>query len=158
MALAVALVAVVGCNSSASPTSPGPALTTAEVELQLLQLTNRARSTADIDPDLTPDPALSDVARSHSAAMRDMGFLGHEGPDGKSLRERLDEAGVDYSRAAENIAQVNNSTNPAAFAHDLLMDSERHRANILDSRFSLMGIGVTRSNDTFWITQIFIKP
>jgi len=147
-----------GCSSSESPTSPSGALTASEVELQLLQLTNRERFSAEVNPDLTSDSALSEIARSHSFAMRDQGFFGHEGPDGRTLRQRLDVAGVPYSRAAENIAQVTNSTDPAVFAHELLMDSERHRANILDPRFSYVGIGVSRSGDTFWITQIFIRP
>jgi len=156
--LIFALILALGCSSSESPTSPSGAPTASEVELQLQQLTNRERSTAKVDPDLRADSALSDIARSHSLAMRDMGFFGHGGSDGRTLRQRLESAGIEYSRAAENIAQVTNSTNPAGFAHDLLMDSERHRANILDPRFSNVGIGVSRSNGTFWITQVFVKP
>jgi uncharacterized protein YkwD len=159
VAPAIFLMAVVqGCSSSESPTSPGEALTASEVELQLLQLANLERSSEEVNPRLGSDSALSEIARSHSFAMRDQGFFGHEGPEGRTLRQRLDAAGVQYSRAAENIAQVTNSTDPAAFAHELLMDSERHRANILDPRFSHVGIGVSRSGDTFWITQIFVKP
>jgi len=147
-----------GCDSSISPTSPSISQTPSEIEFQLLQLTNTARSSADVSPPLTPDPRLSDIGRSHSVAMRDLGFIGHVGPDGKNLRQRLGEAGVDFSRAAENLAQVTNVTDPANFAYDLLMDSESHRANILDTRFTLVGVGVVRSDDTFWITQIFVQP
>jgi len=147
-----------GCDSSLSPTSPTISQTPAEIEFTLLQLTNSARSSADVDPSLTSDAALSGVARNHSAAMRDQGFFGHVGPDGKNLRQRLEESGVPFSRAAENLAQVTNVTDPANFAYELLMDSENHRANILDPRFTHVGIGVARTDDTFWITQIFIAP
>jgi uncharacterized protein YkwD len=147
-----------GCDSSLSPTSPSIGKTPSELEFQLLQLTNTARSSADVEPPLTPDPGLSEIARSHSVAMRDQGFFGHVGPDGKNLRQRLEQAGFDFSRAAENLAQVTNVTDPANFAYELLMDSEGHRANILDPRFTLVGIGVVRSGETFWITQIFLRP
>lgn len=147
-----------GCNSSLGPTSPESSQTPAEIEYQLLQLTNAARAAAGVEPALTEDPRLTDVARDHSRAMRDQGFFGHVGPDGRTLRQRLEDAGIDYNRAAENLAQVTNVADPSSFAHDLLIDSERHRANILDPRFELVGIGVARSDDTFWITQIFIKP
>ena len=53
---------------------------------------------------------------------------------------------------------MTNASNPSVLAHDLLMDSERHRANILDARFQQVGIGVARSSDTFWITQVFVTP
>ena len=154
----IVAIAVVACSGSGSPTSPSSSVSASEVEFQLLRLTNGERDGAGVDPDLDSDTSLSNLARAHSNAMRDQGFVGHTGPDGRTLRQRLVEAGVDYSRAAENIAQVSNTANPASLAHELLMDSERHRANILDPRFHLVGIGVARSSDTFWITQIFVKP
>lgn len=147
-----------GCNSSLSPTAPEIDASPAEVEFQLFELTNSARASAGIEPPLTADPRLVDVARTHSTAMRDQGFFGHVGPDGRGLRQRLDDAGISYSRAAENLAQVSNIASPADFAYDLLMDSERHRDNILDPRFTDVGIGVVRSGDSYWITQIFIQP
>jgi len=147
-----------GCDSSLGPTSPAIEMSPAEVEFQLLQLTNRARSSADVQPEVVADPQVANVARQHSAAMRDQGFFGHAGADGRDLRQRLEDAGIPYSRAAENLAQVTNVSDPANFAYDLLMDSENHRENILDPRFTLVGIGVARSDDSYWITQIFIKP
>lgn len=147
-----------GCGGPGSPTSPSIDVAPSEVEFQLLNLTNSERDAAAVDPDLTADTILGEIARQHSIAMRNQGFISHEGANGETLRQRLEEAGIDFSRAAENLAQVTNTSNPASFAHGLLMDSERHRTNILDPRFSYVGIGVTRSGDTFWITQVFIKP
>ncbi len=153
--LLVALLAA--CNSGGSPTEPNVAFSDSEIEFKLLQLTNQARQSSNVEP-LGLESGLSDIARQHSRDMRDLGFLGHVKPDGTTLRQRLEAAGYEFSRAAENIAQVTRVGDPASFAHDLLMESERHRANILDPRFSLVGIGVARSNDTFWITQVFLRP
>lgn len=154
----VVVWSMLGCSSSVGPTEPSGAQTTSEIEYQLLQLTNRVRGDAGIAPELVLDAALSDVARRYSEEMRDRGFFSHASPDGTTLRQRLERAGIEYSRAGENIAQVTNASNPSVLAHDLLMDSERHRANILDAHFQQVGIGVARSSDTFWITQVFVTP
>lgn len=149
---------MLGCSSSVGPTEPSAAETTSEIEYQLFQMSNRERNSAGVVEELELDSALSEIARRYSEEMRDRGFFSHSSPDGTTLRERLERAGVEYSRAGENIAQVTNASNPAVLAHDLLMDSERHRANILDRRFQQVGIGVTRSSDTFLITQVFVTP
>jgi uncharacterized protein YkwD len=140
------------------PTEPRGATTPTEIEYQLLQLSNRERSVAGGGQDLVLDESLSDVARRYSEQMRDLGFFSHVSPEGKTLRQRLEAAGIGYTRAGENIAQVTHVGNPGLVAHDLLMDSERHRANILDPEFRLVGIGVIGSGDTFWITQVFVTP
>ena len=156
--LVVLAGSILGCSSSVGPTEPSAAETTTEIEYQLLQMSNRERTGAGVVQELVPDSALSDIARRYSEEMRDRGFFSHSSPDGTTLRQRLDRGGIDSSRAGENIAQVSNASNPAVLAHDLLMDSERHRANILDREFRQVGIGVARSSDTFWITQIFVTP
>lgn len=159
IALALTVVlAMLGCGSSVGPTEPSGAITPSEIEYQLLQLSNRERSMAGVGPDLVLDESLSAVARRYSEQMRDQGFFSHISPDGRTLRQRLEAAGIDYTRAGENIAQVTHVSNPGVVAHDLLMDSERHRANILDPEFRLVGIGVAGSGDTFWITQVFVTP
>ena len=156
--LVVLVGSILGCSSSVGPTEPSVAETTSEIEYQLLQMSNRERRNAGVAEELVLDSDLSDIARRYSEEMRDRGFFNHSSPDGVTLRQRLERAGVDYSRAGENIAQAGNASNPAVLAHDLLIDSERHRANILDRQYQLIGIGVSRSNDTFWITQIFVAP
>jgi uncharacterized protein YkwD len=146
-----------GCDSSLGPTTPIVDASPAEVEFQLFELTNSARASQGVEPSIS-DSGLVETAREHSRAMRDQGFFGHVGPDGRGLRQRLDEAGIPFRRAAENLAHVTHVDDPANFAYELLMDSERHRENILDPRFTQVGIGVVRDADSFWITQIFIQP
>lgn len=158
-ALGLMSIVLMACGGGSSgPTSPDSLPGVSEVEFQSLQLVNRERGDASVDPDLSPDSNLSEIARLHSQAMRDQGFFAHSGPDGRTLRDRLEEQGIDYSRAAENLAQVSGTSRPASLAHQMLMGSDRHRDNILDPRFRIVGIGVSSSGDSFWITQIFIKP
>lgn len=42
--------------------------------------------------------------------------------------------------------------------HDALMASESHRHVLLSGRYSVVGIGVVRSDDHWWITQDFVEP
>jgi hypothetical protein len=54
---------------------------------------------------------------------------------------------------AENV--VLNQT--IAGAHDTLMHSPPHRANILDPDYNAIGVGVLRSGDNIWVTEDFAR-
>jgi len=154
----VLLIGLTACSSGGGESltgsgSPVPG----DVEFQSADLVNGERQSASVNPQLGVRSRIADLARDHSAAMRAEGFFGHRGSDGKGLRQRLDEAGIQYSAAAENLARVNASANPATVAHRELMASTDHRGNILQPGFDLIGVGVVQSGDTYWITQIFIR-
>ena len=154
----VLLVLLAACGgSSDSPTAPAD-VSPFEVESKSTSLVNSTRSQEQISPLLTVDQVLAEVARRHSEAMRDQGFFSHVAPDGSDLRSRLREAGVSFRTAGENLAQVQNSVDPAAHAHGLLMESSSHRENILSEKYDLLGVGVAKQGNTYWITQIFLEP
>lgn len=147
----------VACSGS-SPSEPGgTGPSPASVEASAYSRINQSRRDAGVG-ELFLDPVLGEVARAYSERMRDEGFFGHQDPAGGGLVERLDAAGVSFSIAGENLAHVSGEADPAARAHQLLMGNPDHRANILDGRFTEIGVGVARSGDTFWMTQIFLRP
>lgn len=148
-------VACSGGGGGATPTSP-LVRSTAQVEFDSYGLVNDARSDNSVDPLLELREVLARIAREHSEAMRDEAFFGHRDAQGRRVGERLSEAGVSFQLAAENLAMVTNSANPAAWAHDRLMGSEEHRPNILDPHVQLIGVGVATEGSTYWITQVFI--
>jgi hypothetical protein len=43
-------------------------------------------------------------------------------------------------------------------AHDHLMASPHHRDNILDARFTVVGLGATYRDGSWWITEDFLQP
>jgi uncharacterized protein YkwD len=158
-AVVVVGVAVLGgCSGGAGggPSAPGGPAGAASVEAASFARVNDSRREAD-RPELMPDPVLAEIARQHSRRMRDEGFFDHVAPDGSALTARLATAGVRYSAAGENLAWVKNSHDPAGTAHKLLMDNPEHRRNILDARFTDVGVGVAQGGDTYWITQIFVR-
>ena len=157
LSLSVVLLLALAACSGGGPTAPGGRASVASVEASSWGLINRARRDAG-HPDLNLDPVLSDVARRHSERMRDEGFFDHTDPSGGNPASRARSVGVGFSMIGENLATVSKGSDPAAIAHALLMENHEHRANILDGRFRDVGIGVATNGDTFWITQIFVRP
>jgi uncharacterized protein YkwD len=115
--------------------APDPA-----AEEQMLTLVNRERQQAGLRP-LQPDQPLRLVARSHSAEMFELHYFAHNSPVSGSPLDRLRRAGIDFVVAGENLAYAPN----VQIAHEGLMNSPGHRANILRPEFGRVGIGAIRS-------------
>lgn len=161
LALTASLAVVTACGGGgggpAAPTATLSAASEAEVEFRSYTLVNDSRRQQQVEPELDLEALLSSVARAHSEAMRDRGFYSHQDPQGRTVSARLREAGVSFTDAGENIALVDQAIDPAALAHSDLMGSDSHRANILDGGYQVIGVGVARSGNTYWITQVFVS-
>jgi uncharacterized protein YkwD/uncharacterized membrane protein required for colicin V production len=105
-------------------------------EERMLELLNAERVRAGLAP-LLRDPSLDKVARAYSVEMLQRGYFSHESLDGRSPFTRMREGGVQFSVAGENLALAPT----AALAHQGLMDSPGHKANILRPEFGRVGIG-----------------
>ena len=105
-------------------------------EDRMFQLLNDERRKAGLRP-LVRDPAIDQVARAYSTTMLQRGFFSHETPEGQSPFDRMRAAGIDFVVAGENLALAPT----VALAHQGLMDSPGHRANILRPEFGRVGIG-----------------
>jgi uncharacterized protein YkwD len=108
-----------------------------DLEAQMLALVNRERAAAGLKA-LAPDPALTEVARAHSADMFERGYFAHVTPEGLSPFDRMTEAHVAFRVAGENLALAPT----VRVAHTGLMNSPGHRANILRPEFGRLGIGI----------------
>ncbi|OGG11881.1 hypothetical protein A2Z00_00320 [Candidatus Gottesmanbacteria bacterium RBG_13_45_10] len=120
-------------------------------EAQMVQLVNAERKLAGV-PSLTVDSKITEVAREHSRDMFLRRYFSHLTPEGKDAGTRMENGGVVFTQAGENIAY----TPDLLTAHQGLMDSEEHRKNILDPEFHRIGIGII-STDSFgmMVTQEF---
>ncbi|MGA7672612.1 MAG: CAP domain-containing protein, partial [Nitrolancea sp.] len=95
------------------------------------------------------------VALEHSQEMLELGYFAHISPLRGSPTDRMDAAGVSYSVAGENIAYAPTVN----VAERGLMRSPGHRANILSSDFTRIGIGVIVTPfGTRMFTQEFAGP
>lgn len=156
LSLMFLLVAACSGGGVFGPTTPG-SVSVDSVEFSSFSLVNGARQEILTGGQLVKESVLARAAREYSELMRDQGFFSHLAPDGSDLESRLRATGVSFVSAAENLAQVTNAANPAAYAHTLMMQQAVHRRNILDTRYQLLGIGAARDGENVWITQIFIE-
>jgi len=136
------------------------------METQLAQLINEERASRHL-PVLVYDSRLAEVARAHSAEMRDKKYFSHESPTPK-LQWPLDryQEGMQQTPrlVAENIyrrwsSQRGLPDDSATQAHQSLMNSPGHKANILLPSATRIGIGIeANSNGDIWVTEMFAKP
>ena len=106
-------------------------------EITMIELVNRERDLVG-ERALVEDEALTQLARSHCKDMFEKGYFSHYTPDGSSPFDRMNEAGISYRFAGENLALAPDVT----LAMKGLMNSPGHRANILSQDFNKVGIGV----------------
>ncbi|GAA1809316.1 CAP domain-containing protein [Planosporangium flavigriseum] len=123
-------------------------------EATVLTLVNQERAKANC-PALTVDARLTAAARAYSADMASRGFFAHTTPDGVDLGTRVTRAGYRFSAVGENIAKGQRDATAVMTAW---MNSPGHRANILNCRFSNIGIGLARQGSTPLWTQDFGSP
>lgn len=108
-----------------------------DLEARMLELVNKERVAAGLKP-LAPDPELTEVARRHSADMFARGYFAHDTPEGRDPFDRMRAANVRFEAAGENLALAPS----LPVAHRGLMNSPGHRANILQTQFGRVGIGI----------------
>ncbi|MDZ4132705.1 MAG: CAP domain-containing protein [Dethiobacteria bacterium] len=122
-------------------------------EQQMINLINQARSNAGL-PALQASSDLTKVARAKSKDMVDKNYFSHTSPTYGSLTSMLQHFGISYSAAGENLAM--NSSGSVGAAHESLMNSAGHRSNILEPRFSYVGVGIqVKSDGSHYYTQIY---
>ncbi len=123
----------------------------------MLRLVNRARRQHGLRP-LKMQDDLRKVAREHSKDMARLDYFEHKNFLGQSHVERLQEAKVTDIHSGENLAKIGGYTHPLLRAHQGLMNSPGHRANILNPSYNTVGIGIHRAeNKILYFTQNFAK-
>lgn len=106
-------------------------------ESQMIDLVNKERVSRGLNA-LVFDERLRTVARGHSADMFKRGYFSHFSPEGKTVADRVLAVNADFIVVGENLAYAPS----LQLAHQGLMNSPGHRANILSADFGEIGIGV----------------
>lgn len=134
------------------PVTPVAAPGLTAEESRMVDLVNAERARAGL-PVLQVDPGLVQTARAKSQNMATLHYFGHESPTLGSPFDQMRAAGIRYTTAGENIAG-NQSVDAA---HQALMNSPGHRANILNPSFTKVGIGIIHGGQYgMMFTQQFI--
>lgn len=121
-----------------------------QAERQLLDLANQARTRAGLPP-LKADEGLTAAAREHAAAMARERQLSHQLQGEPPLKQRLAESPLPLSRVGENVAYDVGVEQ----AHQGLMHSPAHRANLLNTSYNVAGFAVVRNAGRLYVVQDF---
>jgi len=118
----------------------------------VLQLVNNERSKAGLKP-LKMSEELRSIANLKSRDMADKNYFNHTSPTYGTPFQMLQDFGVHYSAAGENIAAGQRTPEEVMNAW---LNSSGHRANILNKNFDTIGIGFYEGGQygTYW-TQLF---
>ncbi len=119
-------------------------------EQEVVRLVNEIRVENGLKP-LSHNWELSRVARYKSQDMRDNRYFSHTSPVYGSPFEMIRSFGITYRSAGENIAKGQRTPQAVVNAW---MNSSGHRANILNSSFTQIGVGYV-ADGNYW-TQMFI--
>ncbi|MDV4150162.1 CAP domain-containing protein [Clostridium sp. AL.422] len=129
----------------------------AEIEQAIFQRVNQERSAAGL-PALSYNTTMEHYARVKSKDMGDNGYFSHEDQQGNLITVKMQADSISYRAWGENIAYIKGMTGNSALATrfmDNWMNSPGHKANILSTKFSSIGVGVYKIGDAYYATQEF---
>ncbi|KAF1083907.1 Cysteine-rich secretory protein family protein [Sporotomaculum syntrophicum] len=116
--------------------APSPVSMSAD-EQKMFNLVNQERAKVGL-PALKANGELLKLARLKAQDMINKGYFSHTSPTYGSPFDMMKAAGVSYRYAGENLAGAYSVDT----AHTNLMNSSGHRANILNTNFKEVGIGI----------------
>lgn len=120
---------------------------------EILALVNQERAASGLKA-LTLHEGAQAVARLKAEDMAENGYFSHTSPTYGSAFDMLSARGIAYTSAGENIAAGQKT---ASSVMNSWMNSSGHRANILGSQYTSMGVGyaVSASGKPYWV-QVFL--
>lgn len=142
-------------QTTATPSSTVkiPAATSLSAEeQQMVDQINQERANAGLAP-LKVDLRLVGVAETKANDMKTNGYFSHTSPTYGSPYDMMKMAGIHYYSAGENIAR--NISVDAAMA--AFISSAGHKANILNSGYTHVGVGIVYSSSGSYYVQEFAR-
>lgn len=141
-------------NIPKTPSTPSASDNIRALEAEVIRLVNVERARVGRQA-LVENNELSRIARIKSQDFITNNYFSHNSPTYGSPFNMMRSFGINFTAAAENIAKGQGS---AEDAMRNWMNSQGHRANILNSTYNQIGVGVARdSKGVLYWTQMFIK-
>jgi uncharacterized protein YkwD len=133
-------------------------------KVKMLALINAERAHAGAGP-LHVDATLNAIAQARSQDMIARNYFSHHIPGGGMVFNILDRDHVRYEMAGENLA-LNNYIDFYPLKQTVqqtnadLMHSPDHRANILERKYTAIGLGLAfeKSSGKLVMTEVFVQP
>lgn len=137
-------------NQPENPSLPDADTENASFVQQVVNLVNQERAKAGLSP-VTADTSMQAAAQVRAREIEKS--FSHTRPDGSSFSTALTQQGVTYRGSGENIAWGQKTPEQVMNGW---MNSDGHRANILNKNFTKIGVGYHQnaSGTNYW-TQLF---
>jgi uncharacterized protein YkwD len=128
------------------------------IEQKMFAMVNRERANAGVS-ELKWSDKLKQSARKHTEKLAEHRMLSHQFSDEPNVQARMAATGFHFSASAENVASTSGRSiaDAAEEMHQGLMSSPGHRANILNPKYTAVGIGVVRKGNSYYATQNFAR-
>ena len=154
-------ISVMGTEDEASQQQSGQAqqqpagVNLSEYEDAILYLINTTRVSNGLAA-LQPNQSLTDISRTRSNDMMARDYFSHYTPEGTTVFNIMRSCGIKWSAAGENLAQSLPADigSPEAFM-DAWMKSPGHAANILKTKYGIIGVGMIDNGDRRVVTTVF---
>lgn len=145
---------------------PGPLESSEKKEIketlsdgEIIKITNEYRNDEDLWP-LKENKLLNEAAMKRINDMFERQYFEHIAPDGSDISDTMNIVGYKYIIVGENLAlgYFKNSKDLV----DAWMTSPGHRANILNSKYTEIGVahkmGIFKGEKQYLAVQVFAKP
>ena len=157
--VALLAVAIFGLAFSIkSLVTKNPDILSAVITGVLVDITNSNRLSQNINP-LEFSPILASAAQLKANDMASKSYFAHTSPEGKTPWYWFTEGGYKFLYAGENLAVNFVDSEDVVRAW---MDSQGHRANILNDKFTEIGIamapGTYNGRESIYVVQLFGQP
>lgn len=140
--------------SASSHAKKSAAIALSNAEFEVLQETNFQRQKKNMGG-VVPNPELMSLARSYAKRLAQQNVLTHK-LNGEDFSKRIKKSGYSYRLVGENLAAGQYSPYEVVKAW---LGSKPHRHNLLNSKFTEIGIGVYKNkNGYIFYCQIFGTP
>lgn len=130
----------------------------AVITAMLVDLTNTDRTSNNLH-ELTVNPTLTAIAQAKANDMAEKGYFAHKSPEGRDPWYWFKQGGYVFTYAGENLAV---DFSDSADVERAWMNSPTHRANLLNTRFTEIGIatavGTFEGHTTTFVVQEFGTP
>jgi uncharacterized protein YkwD len=148
-------------TATPEPPSPPPAAPAnlGGLESAMLASHNQERAQANL-PAFSVDGTLTQIARQRAQDMASRNYFAHTSPTGQTAFTLLNASGYGYALAGENLARNNYPESQAVgVAMQAFMASQSHRVNVLEAKFTRIGIGMAIGADGMkYFAVVFAQP
>lgn len=133
-------------DASTSKPSTGTTSNQSAYAAEVVKLVNQERAKAGLKP-LTENAKLSNMAMDKAKDMSNNNYFDHNSPTYGSPFDMMKKYGISFSYAGENIAKGQKTP---ADVMNAWMNSEGHRANILNSNYTTIGVAYYNG---YWVQE-----